>query len=290
MTWADEMTASVTTALERVGPAVVGVGRGRWGASGLVVADGVVLTVGPLERGGEVPTVFADGREESARVLATDGGLAALAVSTGGVAAPPWAAGAAGPGTAVVAVANPGGRGTRVSVGVVSGPGRSPGGASALEHTAPLPRGSAGGPLLSADGALLGVNAIRRPGGLVLALAADASLRARVEALSRGESRAPRPTLGVALAHPREAGRLRRAVGLPERTGLLVREVAPSGPAERAGLAHGDLLVAAGGRSLERLRDLRKALAGWTPEAPLALTVVRGVEEREVAVSREVER
>jgi serine protease Do len=290
MGWADEVAASVRAALERVGPAVVGVGRGRWGASGLVVADGVVLTVGRPEPGDEVPTVFADGREESARVLATDGGLVALAVPTGGVAAPAWAQVVAGPGTAVVALANPGGRGTRVSVGVVSGPGRSPGGAIALEHTAPLPRGSAGGPLLSSDGALLGVNAIRRPGGLVVALAADASLRARVEALARGESRAPSPTLGVALVHPREAGRLRRAVGLPERAGLLVREVAPSGPAERAGLAPGDLLVAAGGRALERLRDLRGALAGWTAEAPLALTVVRGVEEREVAVSREVER
>src|SRR5919199_1769718 len=54
--------------------------------------------------------------------------------------------------------------------------------------------------------------------------------------------------LGVALAPPRAARRMRAAVGLPERDGLLVREVADDSPAARAGLQRGDLLVAAGGR------------------------------------------
>ena len=83
-------------------------------------------------------------------------------------------------------------------------------------------------------------------GGLLLALPADAALAARVEALGRGEAPA-RPRLGVALAPPRAARRLRAAVGLPERDGLLVRGVEADSPAERAGLERGDLIVAAGG-------------------------------------------
>jgi len=113
----------------------------------------------------------------------------------------------------------------------------------------------------------------------LLALPADAALHARVEALGRGEAPV-RPRLGVALAPPRAARKLRAAVGLPEREGLLVRGVEPGSPAERAGLERGDLLVAAAGRPLhgfDELLDALEAAAGT-----LALTVVRGTEEREV--------
>ncbi|MEZ0294308.1 MAG: PDZ domain-containing protein, partial [Solirubrobacteraceae bacterium] len=88
-----------------------------------------------------------------------------------------------------------------------------------------------------------------------------------------------RPRLGVALAPPRAARRLRAAVGLPERDGLLVRGVEPDSPAERAGLERGDLIVAAGGKPLSGFDELFDALDGT---GPLALTVVRGTEEREV--------
>ena len=86
---------------------------------------------------------------------------------------------------------------------------------------------------------------MRREGGLILALPADEAVRARVDALARGEA-AGRPRLGVALAPPRHARRMRSAVGLPERDGLLVRGVVDGSPAERAGLQRGDLLVRAG--------------------------------------------
>jgi serine protease Do len=84
----------------------------------------------------------------------------------------------------------------------------------------------------------------------------------------------------VALAPPRAARRMRAAVGLPEREGLLVRGVEAGSPAERAGLQQGDLLVAAAGHPLRGYDDLFDALE----RAPgsIALAVVRGTEEREV--------
>ncbi len=189
------------------------------------------------------------------------------------------------PGLPVFALADPGGRGLRTTFGLVTATGRSfrgPRGrriGGSIEHSAPLPRGSSGGPLVDAEGRLLGLNSVRMEGGLVLALPADAALRARIDALGRGEAPA-RPRLGAALAPPRAARKLRAAVGLPEREGLLVRGVEPGSPADRAGLERGDLLVAAGGRALHGFDELFEALdaAGES----LALTVVRGTEERVV--------
>jgi serine protease Do len=284
MAWADEVREAVGRALEVVGPAVVGVGRERRAGTGLAVAEGVAVAIGPWAPGDEVP-VQAGGEAGTGTVLAVDGHLAALRIEGVPLGAPPrWADGTLGAGTPVIALAAAGGEGLRAGVGVVSGGARTPRGAAALEHSALLPRGGRGGPLLTTDGALVGINALRRPGGLILALAADADLRARVDALARGESAPPRPTLGVVLTPPPVARRLRAAVGLPERAGVLVRDVVPGSPAARAGLGAGDLVVAAGERAVDGPRALRDALRSAAGE-PLGLTVVRGVEEREVAVA-----
>jgi serine protease Do len=188
----------------------------------------------------------------------------------------------------VLALGNPGGRGLRVTPGFVSSAARSfrgPRGrriAGAIEHTAPLPRGSSGGPLVDLDGRVLGINTMRVDGGLILAIPADGQLRNRVEALGRGET-PRRVRLGVAIAPPRVARRLRRAVGLPERDGLLVRAVEEGSAAERAGIERGDLLVAAGERQLDSVDSLYEALDAARTEGKLELTVVRGTEERTVS-------
>jgi serine protease Do len=294
---------AVAGVAERVGPAVVGLGRGWARGSGVVVAPGRVVTAAHALRGDRVAVAFADGRTAEGRVAGVDADLdiGVIEVDTGdaapvewaGAAAPgdPPAAGAAPGGVAVgsviFALANPGGHGLRVTFGMVSATRRSfrgprgrriPG---SIEHTAPLPRGSSGGPLVDPDGRLLGLNAVRREGGLILAVPADAALRARVDALAAGET-SERPRLGVALAHPRAARRLRSAVGLPRREGLLVYAVVEGSPAERAGLQRGDLLVAAGDAPLSSTDDLFDALDRGAD--PLVLRVVRATDERAVAI------
>jgi len=281
---------AVTEAAEKVGPAVVGLGPGWGRGSGVVIAPGQVLTVAHVLRGDEVAVSFAGGRTAEGRVTGSDPDVdvAVIAVDTGDTAPihwdpkePPVA------GAPVLALANPGGRGLRTTFGLVSATGRSfrgPRGrrvAGSIEHTAPLPRGSSGGPLVDPGGNLLGLNAVRRDGGFILALPADAALRRRVDELARGEA-VERPRLGVALAPPRIARRMRAAVGLPEHDGLLVREVVDGSPAARAAVERGDLLVRAADRPLTSMDDLFDALdqAGDT----LALGVVRGSEERDLEV------
>ena len=289
----EEIETSVQTAVERTGPAVVGIGRGWGRGSGFVLATGRVLTSAHNVRHDETTVTFADGRQAAGRVQGSDGDLdlAVIDVDTGDAPAVEWPeAGEAVPaGRAVLALANPGGRGLRVTPGFVSSAARSfrgPRGrrvSGAIEHTAPLPRGSAGGPLVDVEGRLLGINAVRVDPGLILALPADAAVHARVDALGRGE-RPQTVRLGIAIAPPRVARRLRRAVGLPERDGLLVRAVERDSAAERAGLERGDLIVGAGGSEVDRVDALYEALDVARAGGTLELKIVRGADERDVTV------
>src|SRR3954453_19324689 len=289
----EEVTQAVRLVSERVGPAVVGLGRGWGRGSGVVIGDGAVLTTAHNLRGDEVTVAFADGRRERGKVAGLDAedDLAVVDVGTGDVAPLEWGApDELGAGSVVFALANPGGRGLRTTLGLVSAVGarlRGPRGRrirGSIEHTAPLPRGSSGGPLVDADGRLLGLNTLRMDGGLILAIAADESLRDRADALARGETLEP-ARLGVAIAPPRVARRLQRAVGLPERDGLLVHAVEEGSPADRAGIEKGDLIVAAGDREITRVADLHQALDSVRGGGELELTLVRGTEERKASVS-----
>jgi serine protease Do len=288
-----ELETAVQAAITQAGPTVVGLGRG-WGVgSGVVIAPGRVLTNAHNLRHDETAVSFSDGRRAIARVAGVDHDidLAVLEVDTADLTPIEWPerTDEVPIGRAVLALANPGGRGLRVTPGFVSSSARSfrgPRGrriAGALEHTAPLPRGSSGGPLTDLEGRLLGINSLRVDGGLILAIPVDASLRERIEALGRGEA-PKRVRLGVAIAPPRVARRMRRAVGLPEREGVLVREVERDSPAERAGIERGDLLVAAGGRAIERVETLYEALDSAQEAGRLELTIVRGTDERTVGV------
>jgi serine protease Do len=293
LTSLQEAIAGVT---ERVGPSVVGLGRG-WGlGSGIVIGEGRVLTNAHNLRREQVTVAFADGRRETGTLAASDPDLdlAVLEVDTGGAPAVTWEPGdSPGIGTPVLALANPGGRGLRTTLGFVSSEGRSfrgPRGrriGGAIEHTAMLPRGSSGGPLVDVEGRLLGLNALRMDGGLILAVPATAAVKERASSLARGETPAS-PRLGVAVAPPRVARRMRRAVGLPERDGLLVRAVEDGSPAASAGIERGDLLVSAGDRDLDGVDALYEVLdAVPAGGGAIELTIVRGTEERPVTVEFE---
>src|SRR3954449_12750648 len=283
-----ELQEAVVAVAESVGPSVVGIGS-RLRGSGVVIADGRILTNAHNLRGGEVTVRFADGRTDRGTVKAVDwdGDLAVVEVDTSGAKPLAWSGNGATIGTAVFAAAATPTGAPRVSFGFVSSVERAfrgPGGrriSGSVEHTAPLAPGSSGSPLVDSDGALIALNTNRVGEGFYLALPADASLKARVDALARGESR-ERPTLGVAVAPAHVARRLRRSVGLPERDGLLVRWVEDGSPADRAGIEKGDLIVAAGGEPVARIDDLEPRLGGGAAE--LTLTVVRGAEERDVVV------
>jgi serine protease Do len=285
----DELSQSLTNLAASVTPSIVGIGS-RLRGSGLVVSEGHVLTNAHNVRGDEVIVTFADGRSTTGRLagIDIDGDLAVVAVDTAGAPAVAWSTGD-GPTTGAIVfagAATPGG-GARITFGSISAVERSfrgPGGrriGGSLEHTAPLAPGSSGGPLLDAEGRLVGLNTSRLGEGFYLALPADAALRARVDALGRGES-VTRPRLGIAVAPGRVARRLRQSVGLPERDGVLVRGVEEDSPAARAGIRDGDLIVEVAGQPVTEADQLQEILA--SSPMPFEVKVVRGTDERTVSV------
>ena len=281
---------AVANVADSVGASVVGVTGRRSTGSGVVLAPGRVLTNAHNLWGESVTVTFADGRTAEATPAGIDveGDVAVLEVDTGDVPAITWN-GSSAPaiGTPVFGVANPGGRGLRVTFGLVSGTQasfRGPRGrkiAESIEHTAPLLPGSSGGPVVDGDGHLVGINTHRLGEGFYLAIPADDALRRRADELSTGSS-PKRLRLGVGVAPSDVAKKLRRAVGLPEIDGILVRGVEEGSAAERAGMQRGDLITKAGERELRTADDLHAAL-DETKDA-LTLHVVRGTESLTITV------
>jgi serine protease Do len=268
------------------GRSVVSFGRGARRGCGFVIGQDRVVALSYRLRADTVETVFAGGERREGHVLGGDRsvGVAVLDVSTAEAPEVRWAPAPPTIGSAVFAIGDPG-TGLRVTAGSVSADpltvrSRDGHALQLIEHTAPLPRGSGGGPLVDGTGAVVGMNALRGDGGFLLALPA----RAVQDAVGRViEGREP-VRLGVALASVTASRRMRRAVGLPDRDGLLVQGVEDGGPADAAGVRQGDLLLSLAGVELKALGDLFVALDRGAGEETVALTVLRATDEVELSL------
>ena len=268
---------------------MAGIGQ-RWGTgSGVVLGAGQVLTNAHNVRGRQVTVTFADGRTAEGNVAGhdIDGDLAVIETDTGQAPALPWATAAPAIGMPVFALANPGGRGLRVTFGFVSGIDRTFRGlrglriTGSLEHTAPLLPGSSGGPVLDAAGQLLGITR-------TASVRVSPRRTRRRGAAPPGRHARPResirpPQLSITITPGRVASRLRHAVGLPDVEGLLIREIAEDSPAARADLAPGDLIVAVASQPVRAIDDLSGALRA--ADDTIELNVLRGTDERSIQVA-----
>lgn len=275
----------VTSLKAQMGRAVTPLGRGARRGSGLVVGQDRLIAMSYSLAGPSVELRIAgqvvEGTvERSDRVV----GISLIAAPTGEIAPITWADRVPELGDVVFAAGDPG-TGLRITEGRVSAEplslrGRSGHLLEGLEHTAPLPRGSAGGPLLDADGAVVGLNVLRTDPGFLFAVGTP-SVQPAMNRLLRGDAEPAR--LGIAIAPPRVARRLRGAVGLPERDGLLVRDVEDESVAARAGVQRGDLIIGLGSVEIDSVDALFAALEASTAE-PTVLRLVRGVDEMEVPI------
>ena len=139
--------------------------------------------------------------------------------------------------------------------------------------------------MVDAEGHLVGLNTHRVEEGFYLALPSGAEFRRFVDQAAGGEL-APRRSLGIAVVPPIAARRLRAAVGLPPIDAPLIRAVDDNGPAGRAGLRRGDVIVGADDAAISSVDELHAALAGASNT--IRLRVIRGAEELEVLVDFEV--
>ena len=281
-----ELAATIRGLADRLGPSVVGVNsRG----CGVVVGDGLVITNTHNLAGAQTVVAFGDGRQVEATVVGADidGDLAVLRVDTADT--PPFVEAEADVelGDVVFGLSRPGGRSLRVTVGTVSSVDRAfrgPRGSritGGVEHTAPLPRGSSGGPIVDAGGRLVGINTHRVDSGFYLALPTGVDFRRFVERAAAGEV-TTRRSLGIAVVPPAAARRMRLAVGLPPVEAPLIRGLDEDGPAGRAGLRRGDQILRAGDVTITTVEDLQRVLAD--AGSTLALRILRGTDEIDVQV------
>jgi serine protease Do len=284
-----ELSATIRNLAAQVGPSVVGINdRG----CGVVVGDGLVITNTHNLNGSDIQVSFADGRQVEATVAGADidGDLALLRVDTGDSPALTEATVAAELGDVVFGLSRPGSRSLRVTTGTVSSVDRAfrgPRGsriAGGVEHTAPLPRGSSGGPIVDGAGHLVGINTHRVDAGFYLALPAGDEFHRFVERAAAGEV-ASRRSLGVAVVPPAAARHMRAAVGLAPVEAPLIRGLDENGPAGRAGLRRGDQILRAGDVVISTVEELQRVLA--EAGSTLSLRILRGTEEIDVLVDFE---
>jgi S1-C subfamily serine protease len=262
-------------------------GRGGEGLGSAVVftGDGFLLTnahvVGRSQSG---TALFSDGTSAPFTVVGADPLSDLAVVRAGGATPPPAELGEADRlvvGQLVVAVGSPLGLAGSVTAGVVSALGRSlptRSGAAArlvedvIQTDAALNPGNSGGALADAHSRVVGINTAVAGVGLGLAVPVNATTRRIISALIQ-DGRVRRAYLGIVSVPAPLPAPLRERFDRPN--GLRVAAVGAGGPADRAGLRTGDLLISAGGRPVQKAQDLQRLMFGDAIGQPLAITVMR---------------
>ncbi|HUA28435.1 MAG TPA: trypsin-like peptidase domain-containing protein [Streptosporangiaceae bacterium] len=254
------------------------------GSAVVFTGDGFLLTnahvVGAGQRGA---ALFADGTSSSFTVVGSDPLSDLAVVRASGTTPPPAELGEADDlvvGQLVVAVGSPLGLAGSVTAGVVSAVGRSlptrgrEGGLveDVIQTDAALNPGNSGGALADANSRVVGINTAVAGVGVGLAVPVNATTRRIISALMQ-DGRVRRAYLGLISVPAPLPVPLRERFGRP--SGLRVAEVVPGGPADRAGLRPGDLLITAGGRPVQKAQDLQRLMFGDAIGHPLAITVMR---------------
>jgi S1-C subfamily serine protease len=257
-------------------------GRGEsLGSAVVFTADGFLLTnahvVGQATGG---TAAFSDGTTVPFQVVGADP-LSDLAVlrATGDTPEPAelGEADKIKVGQLVVAVGNPLGLAGSVTAGVVSALGRSlPARGRVIEDViqtdAALNPGNSGGALADANAHVVGINTAVAGVGLGLAVPVNDTTRRIISALMR-DGRVRRAYLGLAMMPGPVPANQRERLG--RTTGLLIAQVVAGGPADRAGLRAGDLLLTVGGKPVAVSQDLQRLMFSEAIGRPLAITVMR---------------
>ncbi|MDD5350411.1 MAG: Do family serine endopeptidase [Chthoniobacteraceae bacterium] len=273
--------------------------RERGLGSGVIVSeDGFILTNRHvIEAADEISVRLAGGNEAGAKSykaqkIGADPGtdIAVLKIEAKGLRVLPFAdSDKARVGDIVLAVGTPFGLTQTVTMGIVSGMGR--GGMGIVDYEnfiqtdASINPGNSGGALVDMEGRLLGINTAifsRTGGNQGIGFAVPSNLAQEVWKSIRQNGRVIRGYLGTVIQPV--TPELAAAFGLKEPSGALVADVAPGSPAEKAGLSHGDVIVAIDGKKVEAPRELRLKVGAMAPGTKVALKYLRGGQEKEATV------
>lgn len=310
-----DINTDVTDAVEKVGPAVVTIlnhlppQRTFFGTrveptasgSGVIISrDGYIVTNNHVVEGAQLLEVItADGTTLSAKLIGVDA-YADLAVLKADGTLPvvaQWGnSDTLKPGETVIAIGSPLGDFTNtVTVGVVSATER----AIEIEKNyflegliqtdAAINQGNSGGPLVNLAGQVVGINTLIVRGGsgsavaegLGFAIPSSTAKAVAEQLIEKGYF--ARPYLGVRWVANSE--QLAARYNLPTSDGIILTQIANGGPAEKAGLERGDILVAVGGQKIDSDHPFRNLLFHFAPGDAISFELYRGDERKEIKVA-----
>jgi S1-C subfamily serine protease len=296
----DAYSRAVVGAVQRVGPAVVHIqvrhGRGRDGSgSGFIFTpDGFILTNSHVVHSASELTVSTAGGERFLAELVGDDPDTDLAVIRGGhetTSVPLGSSRRLMVGQLVIAIGNPLGFQHTVTAGVVSALGRSMRSRSGrlidgvIQTDAALNPGNSGGPLVDSQGQVVGVNTATIMGAQGICFAIGADTAEFVASRLIRDGRIQRSYIGVTGQGVALHRRLVRYYDLPSESGLLVLEIVPGSPAQRAGVRERDVLVVFAGKAIAGVDDLHRILTGERNGVACEVELVRGAELLKLVVT-----
>src|SRR3989441_11274910 len=300
----DAYSAAVVSVVDAVGPSVVSVRTnaraGRRGGAGagtgvVSAAAGYVLTNSHVVHGAsDLEVSLTDGRRVAATLTGDDPATDLAVIRVDAPALPAVHLGESARlrvGQLVIAIGNPFGFESTVSAGVVSALGRSLRSTTGrlidniIQTDVALNPGNSGGPLVDSRGRVVGINSavFAMAQGISFAVPIDTATWVVPQLLARG--RVTRAYLGFGGQSRPFDRRLARALGLANTRAVEIVSVEPATPAAGAGLQTGDLGVAIGECPVQTVDDVHRRLVASPIGEPLTVTVVRGVDRRDVTVT-----
>jgi serine protease Do len=262
--------------------------------SGFIISeDGLILTNNHVvEEADKIIVKLADKREFKASVVGTDPQSDVALIKIDGKNLPALPLGDSNlleVGEWVIAIGSPFDFRQSVTVGVVSAKGRSGMGISEYENfiqtDAAINPGNSGGPLLNSRGQAVGINtAIFSPTGSYMGIgfAIPINMAKSIEEQLRSGGKVVRGWLGLIIQDVNDE--LAKSFELEKAEGILVSEVTPGSPAEKAGLKQGDVVLSLNGALLSDVADLRNRIASTKPGSTAALEIIREGRKEQVQV------
>jgi serine protease Do len=263
------------------------------GSGFFISADGFAVTNNHVvDKAETVEVATDDGKTYSAKVIGTDPRTDIALIKVDGRDDFPHVRFAEKPpriGDWVLAVGNPFGLGGTVTAGIVSARGRDIGAGpydDFIQIDAPVNRGNSGGPTFDVDGGVIGVNtAIYSPSGgsVGIAFAIPAETVKSVIGQLKDKGAVSRGWIGVQI-QPVTAD-IADSLGLKATQGALVAEPQSNGPAVKAGIQAGDVIVAVNGTPVRDARDLARQIGAMSPGTAVRLTVLQKGQEKTISVT-----
>ncbi len=284
----DAYSLAVADVAERVGPAVCAVlSKGHGAGSGVALSpDGLIVSNDHVVDGAAtLEVIFPDGRRFDASVIGADPDTDLALLKAHGAGMPTAGLGDSAllrRGQIAVAIGNPLGFDSTVTAGVVSALGRSLMSRSGrpiedvIQTDAALNPGNSGGALVSSAGDVIGINTamIRGAQGICFAVASNTVRLVVSEILQHGEVR--RAWLGVGVDRVALPRRIADAAGLDMRSAVVLHSLVADGPAARAGLQTGDILLSLAGNATSGPDVVLRTLGAETIGTTLPARILRG--------------